>query len=543
MSSIGTAVVLAVAAALALDLAGPQAQGRPTLVAATGGAGLRASDVTVDRMVRDGGLQIRRTDADTLMPTRSHERMDQYFKGVRVFGGDVSRQFDNRLTMSIFGTLYTDIALDVEPRLSVADAVAVIAEDCGVVLGPAREPELVILPDGDDYRLTYHATAFSEAGGIEYFLDAEDGSIVRRLDGMRRQSAVGAGAGVLGDMKKMSVSSTGGVFQASDLLRPPTLATFDMKENLQRTRDFLNGITALGASDRATDTDNTWDDGVAVDAHAYAGYVYDYYFKRFNRRGLDNNNFRILSLIHPVNRASVLTQPSEIIGSYYVNAFYAGGGVVVYGEGLPSNLTLGGQRWNYLAGALDVIGHELTHGVTDFTSRLIYQNESGALNESFSDMIGTAVEFFYQPAGSGSLRADYLVGEDVVTPGGIRSMENPGAYNQPDHYSRRLVFSTPSAVNDNGGVHANSGIGNQAFYLAIEGGINRTSGLAVQGVGAANREQIEKVMYRAFTQLMPANSTYAVARAATIQAARDLYGVNSSAERAISQAWTAVGVN
>jgi len=126
----------------------------------------------------------------------------------------------------------------------------------------------------------------------------------------------------------------------------------------------------------------------------------------------------------------------------------------------------------------------------------------------------------------------------VVTPGGIRSMENPSVFGDPDHYSRRFLGTA-----DNGGVHINSGIANQAFYLAIEGGTNRTSGLAVQGVGAGNRDQIEKVFYRAFTQLMPANSTFAVARAATIQAARDLYGAGSNPERAVTAAWTAVGVN
>jgi Zn-dependent metalloprotease len=73
--------------------------------------------------------------------------------------------------------------------------------------------------------------------------------------------------------------------------------------------------------------------------------------------------------------------------------------------------------------------------------------------------------------------------------------------------------------------------------------VNRTSGLTVQGVGAANRDQIEKVIYRAFTQMMPANATYSVARAVTIQSARDLYGAGSAAERAVTQAWTAVGVN
>jgi len=92
-------------------------------------------------------------------------------------------------------------------------------------------------------------------------------------------------------------------------------------------------------------------------------------------------------------------------------------------------------------------------------------------------------------------------------------------------------------------VHINSGIVNQAFYLAVEGGRNRVSGREVQGVGAANREQVEKVFYRAFTQLLPSNATFSLARAATIQAARDLYGSNSNAERAVTQAWTAVGVD
>lgn len=116
-------------------------------------------------------------------------------------------------------------------------------------------------------------------------------------------------------------------------------------------------------------------------------------------------------------------------------------------------------------------------------------------------------------------------------------MADPGALGDPDHYSKRFVGS-----DDNGGVHINASIVTHAFYLAIEGGTNRTSGLSVQGVGGANREQIEKTFYRAFTQLLPANATFAVARAATIQSAQDLYGGGSAAVRAVTQAWTAVGV-
>jgi thermolysin len=200
---------------------------------------------------------------------------------------------------------------------------------------------------------------------------------------------------------------------------------------------------------------------------------------------------------------------------------------------------MGGRQWNYFSGAIDVVAHELAHGVTDYTSDLVYRNESGALNEAFSDILGTSAEFYYQQAGTGYLKADYLLGEDLTAPSAaFRSMADPQAYGDPDHYAKRYI-----GVEDNGGVHHNSGIANHAFYLAIEGGVNRTSGLSVQGVGAANRETIERVFYRAFTQLLPANATFSMARAATLQAARDLYGAGGGAERAVGQAWTAVGVS
>jgi thermolysin len=147
-------------------------------------------------------------------------------------------------------------------------------------------------------------------------------------------------------------------------------------------------------------------------------------------------------------------------------------------------------------------------------------------------MMGTAVEFYFQPE-----KADYLMGEDVFTPGGLRSMQNPQAFGDPDHYSIRYTGS-----NDNGGVHTNSGISNNAYYLAIEGGRHRLGG-TVQGVGGSNREQIERVFYRAFTSFLAPSATFSQARAATIQAARELYGVGGAVETAVTQAWDAVGVN
>ncbi len=128
-----------------------------------------------------------------------------------------------------------------------------------------------------------------------------------------------------------------------------------------------------------------------------------------------------------------------------------------------------------------------------------------------------------------------------MTPGGIRSLANPAQFGDPDHFSKYVTVAADSA-HDYGAIHTNMTIATHAYYLAIEGGTNRTSGLSVQGVGTANRDQIEKVFYRAFTQLLPSNATFSLARAATLQAARDLYGAGSAAERSVTQAWTAVGV-
>jgi thermolysin len=205
---------------------------------------------------------------------------------------------------------------------------------------------------------------------------------------------------------------------------------------------------------------------------------------------------------------------------------------------MPANYVLStGQRVNHFPAALDIVAHELTHGVTDFSSGLVYEGESVALNEAFSDIMGVAVEFFHQPRGAGLREADYIMGEDVFTPGGIRALSNPSAHGDPDHYSLRYKGS-----DDNGGVHTNSTIASHTYYLAVEGGTNRTSRLTVQGVGNANREQIEKIFYRAFVFMLPSTATFSTARAATIQAARDLYGDGSPAMRAVTEAWNAVGV-
>jgi thermolysin len=531
--------ILAIVAIGLTLLVQPAAQGTSGVraVTATAPRDVRDWDTQITRMVRDGQVRSRGEDADLLVAGRTHERLDQYYQGVRVFGGELVRQADEGQTVSVFGALYTGIGLDVDPTLSPAGVADILEEMTGVALGAGRAPELVVLPrDEGGYVLAYRARVMTPTDLTVYFIDAGTSDIVMQYSDL--QTTIGTGTGVLNDTKKVSTTPRSGTYLAIDAMRPPAIYTYDLKGNLARTQLYLNGLVTLNDSDVASDTDNQWADQAAVDAHAYAGWTYDYFYKRFGRQGLDNRNLTMSSIVHPVRREDWASVPSSILNLYYLNAFYAGGGIMVYGEGLPPGATVGGRQWNYFSGALDVVAHELTHGVTDYSSDLIYRNESGALNEAFSDIMGTAVEFYFQQTGTGYSKADYLLGEDLTSPqGAFRSMANPQAYDDPDHYSKRYLGTA-----DNGGVHSNSGIANHAFYLAVEGGVNRTSGLSVQGVGAANREKIEKVFYRGFTQFLTANATFALARAATLQAARDLYGAGGDVERAIEQAWTAVGV-
>jgi Zn-dependent metalloprotease len=517
-----------------------QSAARPLHISAMSRDAALDWDRQIGRFTDAGTLRLAKSRPDTVMEGRTHDRFDQYYGTARVFGAQLVRQSDGAQAVSVFGTIHPDITIDATPALSMEQVRARAIEITGGQLLPDREPELLVLPreggDSAPYVLVWQVQVATRGDVFGLFVDAKTGAEVQRITHIKTQSAVGTGRGAFGDEKKISVNRVGSAYFADDRLRPPTIVTLDMRGNLARTQNILDGFINAAQSDVASDTDNNWTDAPIVDAHVYLGWTYDYFFKRFGRRGLDNNDHPIRAIVHPVSRADIFQHlnDDEIIGTFYLNAFWCGecaGGVMMFGEGLPPNFTV---DVGYFSSALDVVGHELTHGVTDFSSNLIYQGEPGALNEAFSDMMGVSVEFFFQPT-----RADWMLAEDIAIPeaGIARALDNPRSLGDPDHYSLR--YTGPE---DNGGVHINSTIASHAFYLAIQGGTNRTSGRSVQGVGFENREQIEKVFYRAFVFLMPPNATFAVARQATLQAATDLYGGSSPAFRAVSQAWDAVGV-
>jgi bacillolysin len=507
--------------------------GGPVSVAAASGPALAAWADRVERLERSGDLVSVRTRQDTMIAGRVHERLVQFHQGVPVFGSAVNRQNDASGPLTVFGTYYEGIDVDVRPRLGAREIEARVAAAGGRPAGSRGGPELVIFPlDAGGYRLAWRVRAFFENPFDirQTVYDASTGDVLLDYCDLQTQAA-GIGTGVLGDRKKVSVATGGLGFTTSDRLRPPSIQTYDFRFNVGRLIRFLNiGPTDLTTSDLATDADNDWTDGAVVDAHAYAGYTYDYYYRRFGRRGLDDANVTMHSITHAISRDEWRYYTSDTVGTFFANAAYLGEGVMYYGDGLPPSVTFGGLHWNYTSGGLDVVAHELSHGVSDYSAGLIYEGHSGALSEAFSDIMGVSAEFFAQPE-----KADYLIGEDVASPGALRSIQNPKQYGDPDH-----LIDFYNGPLDNGGVHYNSTIASHAFYLSVEGGRHRM-GAVVNGVGAANREQIERIWYRAVAYLFTPRIHFCEARTATLRSATELHGENSAQWRAVEQAWTAVG--
>jgi bacillolysin len=499
------------------------------------GARVAPVESRLEAMLADDRLRHKYVREDALLSGRWHERLAQHHKGVPVWAAEVTRQRGESGTVSIFGAIHEGIPADLEvtPRVSMEAARSIASTLAKKEIGPLNEAELVIFPAaGGTYHLAWDVSVMNSEGLLRFFIDARTGEELYRYDNLQTQlGPVGLGTGVLGDRKKLAVAEEGSSFYAFDELRPPVLVTYDLKGDATKVDRFLSGFIGLSVADVAQDVDNEWTDAPTVDAHAYAGYTYDYYYKVHNRRGLDGNDLPIRSIVNPARRSDY-ARLERVYPEFFTNAFwYSPARIMVYGVGAPSPVD--GQSWNHVAGSLDVVAHELTHGVTQFSSNLVYQGESGALNEAFSDIMSACVQFYFDYPS-----ANWIVGDEIVVPGGIRSLQNPFAFRDPDHYNIRYTGSL-----DNGGVHINSGIPNHAFFLAVEGGTNRFSQQRVTGVGRASLEKVEKAFFRAFTRMLTPRASFADARAATIQSARDLYGASDASVTAITQAWSAVGVN
>lgn len=260
------------------------------------------------------------------------------------------------------------------------------------------------------------------------------------------------------------------------------------------------------------------EDRAGVGIHWAAEKTYDFYMETFNRNSYDDEGGVLVSYA------------DWMVGDVRFNAFWSGG-YAAYGAG-------DGEEVGSL-GTLDVVGHEITHGVTQHSAGLVYQGESGALNESFSDIFGIAVEFYAE----GRDKGDWLIGEDISesTTFFIRSLENPKEYGDPDTYKGEFWADT-KGEDDNGGVHTNSGVQNHWFYLLSEGGDGTNDDnlpYNVQGIGL---DDASAIAYRNLTLYLLPDSKYHEAAQHSIQSARDLYGEDSQQVNSTLNAWDAVGI-
>ncbi len=268
----------------------------------------------------------------------------------------------------------------------------------------------------------------------------------------------------------------------------------------------------------------TCPDAASTDAHEFAGVTYDYYLNKFNRDSLDDAGMTLLSNVHYCTTNC----------PYYANAGWTGS-QMIYGDGDAPG---GPYGWGHMSKALDVVAHELTHGVTDFTSDLVYQAESGALNEAWSDIFGESTEIDYEGQ---TAPYDWDIGEDL---GGIilRFMDNPTLDNYSVDYYPDLLYAGVkpcTSGNDNCGVHGNSGIANLAYVLLVEGGTH-PRGVTTNVVPGIGIDKAEQIFYHANANYFGRRTKFSQAADMTQQSALDLY---SQAEAdACAEAWCAVGV-
>ena len=275
------------------------------------------------------------------------------------------------------------------------------------------------------------------------------------------------------------------------------------------TYDAKNG-SSFSLSVDFVDPDSNFDSNnsmVGVSVHWGLENTYDYFLNTFGRNSFDDNGGKMIAYAH--------------FDDQWFNASWDGTRMR-FGDGTSNSTPLV---------SLDVVAHELTHGVTDYTADLIYQDESGALNESFSDIFGTAVEFYTL-----GTNANWFQGEGATR---LRSLSNPNQYGQPDTYRGDYWYT---GTEDGGGVHTNSGVQNLWYYLLTEGGSGVNDNGYSYSVTGLGIEQASQIAYRNLSTYLVPSSGYSDARYGSILSAIDLYGDNSPQLESVIESWNAVGI-
>ena len=341
------------------------------------------------------------------------------------------------------------------------------------------------------------------------FIDAQSGKILSTIDCIHETDVPGTAITGYSGTQTITADSYAGSYRLRETGRGLGIETYDMNES-----------TNYGTAVDFTDSDNIWnnvnaqEDQYAGDAHFATEKTYDYYWVNFGRNSINDNGLKLISYIH--------------YDADYTNAFW-NGSFMTYGDG--------GGGYSPLT-TVDICGHEITHGLTSYTANLDYQNESGGINEGFSDIFGTMVEFYAVPAS-----ANWTIGEDIGSP--FRSLANPNAYNLPDTYLGNYwaaTSTTPNSSNDYGGVHTNCGVLMYWFYLTSEGGSGTNDNGDSYNISGLGKIKAQNIAYRLLTVYLTNSSEYADARTYAIQSAVDLYGACTNEVDVVTNAMYAVGI-
>lgn len=465
-----------------------------------------------------------------------HVRMDRSYRGLPVIGGDMVVHTRNGKLLSITqgDEMKTFARPGIKPTLSAAQAEIEAGAAFDGSVTEIESTRLVVFARGGQPTLAYQVDLLGDRrndqapGNMTYYLDAANGKVLLEDDRFHSAAASGTGKTLTLGNVAIGTNSVSGGFQMTDVTRGSG-STWDA-----RNRTSTSGATLF------SDSDNSWGNNtvsdratVAADAHYGVAATWDYYKNTHARNGISNNGAGAKSYVH--------------YGTNYVNAGW--NGVMIYGDG-------DGVTYRPLV-ALDVAGHEMTHGVTGATARLGYYNvkDAGGLNEAVSDIFGTLVEFTVNNVND---PGDFVIGEEIF-------ISNPG-----DKKGLRLMFKQDAdgksfACYPSGGFsasqayargphdpHNTSGVGNRQFYLLSQGavapaGFGYTNAqmvcngdTSIVGIG---RAKAGAIWYRALTRYFVSSTTYPQARTGTLQAAADLYGTGSAEYQAVARAWSAAAVN
>lgn len=530
----------AVLAALAVSSAAQAASPSGTAVARAQ-ALLSGSAADLVRRAPADDFVLRNTVVDK--DGTEHVRFDRTYQGLPVIGGDVVLHSKNGILQRTSLTLASSTRPGLAPAITAQRAITEAGTRFGTRFNALPSSRLVIYARDIAPVLAYEVSiagtkADQTPTDMRYIVDAKTSKILDQWDTIETITPGGGGGGCAAPVV---TSGTGksmflGNVQIATSKCGVRYQMLDTTRGGGYTTNMSNRTTGMGTA--FVDTDNTWGNNlntdsatVGVDAHYGVSKTWDYYKNVHGRNGIADDGVGALSRVH--------------YGVNYANAFWSDSCFcMTFGDGDGSTLAP--------LVALDIAGHEMSHGVTSRTAALLYSGESGGLNEATSDIMGTMVEYY---ANDESDAGDYLIGEKIYknNPNGtvaLRYMFKPildGA--SPDCYSSTL---------GNLDVHYSSGVANHFYYLLAEGakvpagfGAGTTASLVpsdlvcnantnLVGVG---REAAGKIWYRALTVYMTSSTDYAAARAATISASTDLYGANSATTTAVKDAWSAVSVN